>query len=475
MQRAMIVVLFVLTDLVMGSWSSTILPKDSLGANTYFVATDGSDANPGSLLHPWRTIYKAANSVHGGDTVYIRGGIYQESNIFYPSGTESAPIVIAGYRGETAIIDGYWYTFPAKSSGGALLQVYGDWYTIRDLTVTRSGDQGVTAHGSHDTIDHVYSHHNWGWGILMTGDYDVAQNSYAWSNSMVNENLMDAADESGGITCARYPAHCTIRANRSWENWGEGISTFESMDTTIESNTASDNETDIYISDTKFARVSRNFVYCSSGNAIGALQEQTGILVGDELGVPIPLGPGGTRNPSSDNSFLNNIVMGCDNNLFATQNQAANNLYAFNTFVNSDGTRPYYTADVQFGSGTASNQRFVNNLLYQNGTIGIIQVDQPGIIAFSHNLWSKAPPDSFHATGLTDVIGNPRMVMAGSPYDPSWYMLTVSSPAIGAGMTLADTNLDYFGRDRGLTPAMGALEYFPFNSADSIFLPLVLR
>ena len=89
----------------------------------------------------------------------------------------------------------------------------------------------------------------------MTGDYDVAQNSEVRSNSMMNENQTLSSDWSGGITCARYPDHCTIRSTLSWENWGEGISTFESLHTTIEANTSHDNMTNIYISDTKFALV----------------------------------------------------------------------------------------------------------------------------------------------------------------------------------------------------------------------------
>ena len=109
----------------------------------------------------------------------------EESNTFYPNGTQAAPITIAGYPGEVTIIDGNSYQIPSKNSGDALIQVYGDWYIILNLTITKSGDQGVSVHGIHDTIDNVYSHHNWGWGIVMTGNNDITQNSQVWSNSMI--------------------------------------------------------------------------------------------------------------------------------------------------------------------------------------------------------------------------------------------------------------------------------------------------
>ena len=73
---------------------------------SFFVATSGSDNNPGSLGSPWRTIQHAANSVSAGATVYVMGGVYNESVNFPASGTASAPITFQNYSGQTAVIDG---------------------------------------------------------------------------------------------------------------------------------------------------------------------------------------------------------------------------------------------------------------------------------------------------------------------------------------------------------------------------------
>src|SRR5437016_2111645 len=45
----------------------------------FYVSTTGSDSNPGTVTSPWRTIQHASNSVQAGDTVYVRGGVYNES------------------------------------------------------------------------------------------------------------------------------------------------------------------------------------------------------------------------------------------------------------------------------------------------------------------------------------------------------------------------------------------------------------
>ena len=73
---------------------------------TYFVSKKGSDSNPGTIGSPWLTIQHAANSVLAGATVYVFGGVYNESVNFPTSGTASAPIRFQSYPGQTAVIDG---------------------------------------------------------------------------------------------------------------------------------------------------------------------------------------------------------------------------------------------------------------------------------------------------------------------------------------------------------------------------------
>jgi hypothetical protein len=72
----------------------------------YYVSTAGNDSNPGTISAPWLTIQHAADSVSAGATVYVFGGVYNESVNFPASGTASAPITFQSYTEQKAVIDG---------------------------------------------------------------------------------------------------------------------------------------------------------------------------------------------------------------------------------------------------------------------------------------------------------------------------------------------------------------------------------
>ena len=74
--------------------------------HSFYVATNGSDANPGTQAHPWRTIQKAANSVPAGSTVDVRGGTYHERVVVRVSGAPGAWITFRNHAGEHVRIDG---------------------------------------------------------------------------------------------------------------------------------------------------------------------------------------------------------------------------------------------------------------------------------------------------------------------------------------------------------------------------------
>ena len=80
-------------------------------AATYYVTTTGSDSNPCSQSRPCRTIAQGMSVLRAGDTLYIREGTYAESigsSAPVPSGTSwSQAVTIAGYPGETVILNGY--------------------------------------------------------------------------------------------------------------------------------------------------------------------------------------------------------------------------------------------------------------------------------------------------------------------------------------------------------------------------------
>jgi hypothetical protein len=76
------------------------------GAANYYVATNGSNSNSGTLNQPLRTIQQAANMAQPGDNIYVRGGTYRETVSVARSGTSSSPITFQPYAGEQVTITG---------------------------------------------------------------------------------------------------------------------------------------------------------------------------------------------------------------------------------------------------------------------------------------------------------------------------------------------------------------------------------
>jgi len=96
------------------------------GAKWFVDATRGDDGNAGTEPAPWKTLAYALRRLQPGDTLYLRGGTYYEKASLTRSGTAEAPITIASFPGEVAVIDGGLREFqesPATSwepfAGGA--------------------------------------------------------------------------------------------------------------------------------------------------------------------------------------------------------------------------------------------------------------------------------------------------------------------------------------------------------------------
>lgn len=444
------------TNLISGSNPlSTTTESGKTIQPIYYVSLEGDDANPGNLEQPWKTLNYAASQLKPGDLLLIRGGTYPGQFRIENSGTSEAPITISNYENEEVVIDGNGNTLPSKNQGSPLVSISGTWVVVKNITVQYSGDMGVYAKGEHVTLDSLYVHHNWAHGVILTGNYDILENSRIWYNSTINENNTSTIGNASGASCGRYPDYCTIRNSIVWDNWGEGITAFEAMHVLIEGNISYDNQQNYYISDTKYTMMKGNIAYCSTGNPIDAYETQNGILVGDEKGVPIPLGAQGERFSSSDNTFIDNIVVGCNHNLAVGTGQSTNNLYAFNTFVNSAGSiNERY--NIIFFSGKAENSRFENNIIVQQDNRSLASNAGSGI-QFDHNLWSKRPPSSVAGSG--DIIGDPLFSQTGTPYSPEWFRLNENSPARNKGVSLFEVPDDFFGYLRDQTPDLGAIEF----------------
>jgi len=435
------------------SSSSNFLPV-ILKGKSYYVSITGNDNSPGTYIQPWRSFHKAAQIIGPGETLYIRGGIYHEQLIIEKSGFAGQPIRIMAYPGETPVIDGENH-LPARFSG--LIMIHGDWVLVSGFEVRNSQYQGVQLEGEHDVADNLFIHHSQSSGGYIFGDYGIFENSRIWRNSLENEYGKAKAagkDWSSGLSAARdftdgVTEYAIIRNNEVWENWGEGISTFESDHSVLENNKAHDNwAVNIYMNDTTNVLCQRNFVYMNPASHIyEGIGEggYVGIAMGDERYTP----------PSANIKIINNIVFGSSKNITwwqGFQGGGMNNvLIAFNTFVNST------IVDLDIGDGPHQNVRIENNIFQQDKSDIAYAYNNPGVY-YSNNLWSRQPKNQF-VIGPGDKIGDPLLVQEGSVFTPEWFMLTNKSPAISNALSLPGVAGDYFLNQRDTNPDMGADEF----------------
>ncbi len=118
----------------------TLLAHASAG-NTFYVAANGSDGNPGTLGAPWKTIQHAANVAAAGDTVLVRQGVYNEHVAFASSGNAAAGfITFETYPGETATVDGTGLDIPQGQWGLFTFQNVGyvvvEGFEVRNYTTS---------------------------------------------------------------------------------------------------------------------------------------------------------------------------------------------------------------------------------------------------------------------------------------------------------------------------------------------------
>jgi hypothetical protein len=140
---------------------AVVLLGQGLAAATFYVATDGSDSNPGSASAPFRTLQQAANAAFAGDTVIVRDGSYGHENavtggdssdnesspvVLYNSGTPGAPITIRAENQWGAVLD-------CELLCDSYINLYNASYiVIQDFVITRGFKEGIH---SNDSAHHI--------------------------------------------------------------------------------------------------------------------------------------------------------------------------------------------------------------------------------------------------------------------------------------------------------------------------------
>ncbi len=124
------------------------------GAADFFVSPTASSSGDGTIGNPWRLELALTQppSVHPGDTIWLRGGIYRSTNSggfnSQLNGTANQPITVRNYQGERVTIDGFHTEFALSVSGTYT------WYW--GVEVMDSNPQRTSATPGSDTHPNAY-------------------------------------------------------------------------------------------------------------------------------------------------------------------------------------------------------------------------------------------------------------------------------------------------------------------------------
>ncbi|NLO70538.1 MAG: T9SS type A sorting domain-containing protein [Porphyromonadaceae bacterium] len=146
-----------------------IMYGTNLSGASYYVATNGSDSNNGSLNAPFKTLQKAVSLVNPGDYIYLRGGthIMTVSSIVIDrskNGTSSSMIRVHAYGSEKPILR---YNNVENASNRGIVQDASYWHW-KGITIERAGDNGMLVSGNNNIIENCIFRNNYDSGLQIS-------------------------------------------------------------------------------------------------------------------------------------------------------------------------------------------------------------------------------------------------------------------------------------------------------------------
>jgi len=132
--------------------ASATLIESGPEAAQYYVATNGSDANPGNLSLPFATLGKAVSLANPGDLIYLRGGTFQWTTKVQltRNGTVAQPIRVRAYPGEKPVLDFSGQSFSGSNRG---IEIPGARWHLFGLEIVGAGDNGINVTGVSNVIE----------------------------------------------------------------------------------------------------------------------------------------------------------------------------------------------------------------------------------------------------------------------------------------------------------------------------------
>ncbi len=378
-------------------------------AATFYVSLSGNDANSCTSAmgttqsSQKRTIRAGVSCLSAGDTLFIHGGTYTswddriDSNLYaIPTGTASAPITIASYPGETAIIQ--------HPDGTAGIQITGPsihtYLTFKDLVV--DGINGTNTGISAIVYVSQGQHHLSFQNVEVKNSYVSGYNIYisaAYSGGPETHHI----SVIGGSVHHNGRSICCISSPVGGNNFGYAFY-LDAPDTLIDG-------VEIY-SNNGFGIQSIHDRNILRNNRI----HDNGTPGGSNYGIDV----GASIYPSSNGEQIYNNVIYNNRGGILIYSNSSNTLVANNTIYNNG---PAEAIGIEYTYGPTIIR---NNILYGNTSNTIVDRggNPSGSIVQDHNL--TANPIFMNASTLDF-----RLQSGSSARDQGVTIAEVASDALG--------------------------------------------
>jgi parallel beta-helix repeat protein len=209
-------------------------------AGEYYVAPNGNDANTGGINSPVETLKRAQELASAGDTVVIRGGVYNmraeqiaqyHNALAYVTKLDKSGISYLAFPNETPVFN-YKNITPAnyriiafyiKGNG---IHIKGIEVTGVQVTITtHTQSECFEVQGSNNTLEQLKMHDNMAIGVyIVKGSNNLILNCDAFRNwDSVSERKTGGNTDGFGCHAPIGNKNNTFRGCRAWFNSDDGF------------------------------------------------------------------------------------------------------------------------------------------------------------------------------------------------------------------------------------------------------------